>query len=131
MVEVVALLLLSAGVIAALAAGIVVQHRCILALEADRGDDLDRPGPTTEVIAIEIRNHADLAAERTGLARPIHRVAPRLIRSLVHNETLKLLRLELAEQGVDADVRLRRLPVRVAVRQTAVDADRSEEAPRC
>lgn len=112
------MLLISAVVVAVLAWVVVAQRR---ELDGSRGIP-------AEVITIEIHNHVELAAERTGLARPLHRVAPGLIRSLVHKETVKLLRRELADQGVDADVRLRRLSLTDQLRPSAADQHDELEA---
>ena len=115
------LVLLLGIAVVVLGAVLVAQRHRIHELEAElAGDaDPDRPAGTgrhrpDEVIAIHIRNHGDLAASRTSLARPLGRVAPGLLRSIVHRETLKELRTQLVAQGVDADVRLRRLPPRAA-----------------
>ena len=66
-------------------------------------------GDVAEVIAIEIRNHGEVAASRTSLAKPLAVLTPGLLRGIVHRETVKMMRVELAENGVDADVRLRRI----------------------
>lgn len=113
------MLLISAVVVAVLAWVVVALRRELDALATTDCDGSS--GVSAEVITIEIHNHVELAAERTGLARPLHRVAPGLIRSLVHKETVKLLRRELADQGVDADVRLRRLPLTDQIRPSATD----------
>ncbi len=107
MVWLVFVLLVACG---ALLAIVVRQHRQLASLEVElteiHGD------VTVEVIAIEIQNHLELAASRSPFARPLAMVTPGLLRGIVHRETLKMMRSELAENGVVADVRSRRVPVR-------------------
>lgn len=66
------------------------------------------PARQVEVIEIEIRNAVELAAARTPLARPLAWLSPGLLRSIVHRETVKLMREQMAANGVDAAVELRR-----------------------
>ncbi len=102
-----------------LVATVVLQHRRLAALDAEivemYGD------ATVEVIAIEIQNHLELAASRSPFARPLAMVTPGILKGIVHRETLKMMRSELAENGVVADVRSRRVPVRRT--PTSVDHD--------
>ncbi len=72
--------------------------------------DPDAPWhPPVEVIAVAIEDHVTLAATRSPLAKPLGRVAPGLLRGVVHREVVAQLRAELAAQGVEADVRVRRV----------------------
>jgi hypothetical protein len=86
---------------------VVAQQRRITSLRRALDDAVG--AEATEVITIEIRNHAELAASRSAFARPLAVLTPGLLRGIVHRETLKMMRVEMAENGVDADVRLRRL----------------------
>ncbi len=61
------------------------------------------------VVVVDVRNDADLAAQRTKLARALSAVAPGATRALVHREVVRQLRVQLEEQGVHADIRVRRL----------------------
>ncbi len=110
MVVLVAVLL---AVCMALAAVVLGQRRRIDALTAALtnavGDEV------AEVITIEIRNHAEVAASRSALAKPLALLTPGILRNIVHRETVKMMRSELADNGVDADVRLRRVGPRVPV----------------
>lgn len=85
----------------------VAQRRRIVELQRLLDDAVGADG--VEVIAIEIRNHGQLAASRSAFARPLAVLTPGLLRGIVHRETLKMMRSELAENGVEADVRLRRI----------------------
>ncbi len=76
---------------------------------------------TVEVITIEIQNHVELATSRSPFVRPLAMVTPGLLRSIVHRATLKMMRSQLAENGVVADVRSRRVPVQP--RTAPVDDD--------
>lgn len=107
----------------ALVVAVVVLRRRIVELEDALAEAVG--GDVAEVIAIEIRNHGAIAASRTSLARPLAVLTPGLLRGIVHRETVKMLRVELAENGVDADVRLRRIGPRTPVDPTtpALDDD--------
>ena len=100
----------------ALVVAVVVLRRRIVELEDALAEAVG--GDVAEVIAIEIRNHGAIAASRTSLARPLAVLTPGLLRGIVHRETVKMLRVELAENGVDADVRLRRIGLRPSVDPT-------------
>lgn len=116
-----ALIVVNVVVVLALVAGVVTLRRRVAALAAEPTIDATAPGGrasgetrSAEVIVIEITNHAAVASSRTLLARPVAALSPGLIRSIVNKETLRIMREQLADQGVVADVRLRRarLPVR-------------------
>lgn len=97
----------------ALIVAVVALRRRVAELERALGDAVG--GEPAEVIAIEIRNHGEVAANRTSLAKPLAVLTPGLLRGIVHRETVKMMRVELAENGVDADVRLRRIGPREPV----------------
>lgn len=97
----------------ALVVAVIALRRRIVELEESLSDAVG--GEPSEVIAIEIRNHGEVAASRTSLARPLALLTPGLLRGIVHRETVKMMRVELAENGVDADVRLRRIGPRTPV----------------
>ncbi len=62
-----------------------------------------------DAIVIVIRNHAEVAANRNPLARTLSLMSPALVRGLVHRETVSELRDRLEDEGIDADVRVRRV----------------------
>jgi hypothetical protein len=66
---------------------------------------LSNGGPR-RVITVEIRNPIELAGSRGWLARVAGSLAPGTTHRVVHDMVLKSLRRGLAEQQVDADVRL-------------------------
>ena len=109
-VAVVVLAVLAVG----LAAVAVRQHAELVDLRAR----VRLPGPSGssdtdhDAIVIVIHNHHDVAAGRTRLARGLSAVSPNLVRNLVHRETLREVRAQLEEQGIDADVRIRRVVAR-------------------
>lgn len=95
----------------ALTVALVGQRRRADALQRMLDDAVG--ADAAEVIAIQIRNHGEVAAGRSAFARPLAVLTPGLLRGIVHRETVKMMRAELADNGVDADVRLRRLsPIR-------------------
>lgn len=63
------------------------------------------PGPR-RVITIEILNPVELAGSRNRLAGIAGSLAPRTTHRVVHDMVVKSLRRQLAEQQVDADIRL-------------------------
>ena len=65
-----------------------------------------------DVVAIHIRNHDEIAAGRSALARPLAVLSPGLVRTLVHREVVRRMRLQLEDEGVVADVRVRRVVTR-------------------
>jgi hypothetical protein len=73
---------------------------------ADAGED--RAGRA--VVVVDVRNAHDLAARRTQFARALSLVAPGMTRSLVHREVIRQLKGELAQQGVLAQIQVRRWP---------------------
>lgn len=100
---VVALLVVVVLALGALCGGLWLQvHELRTRIGVVRDDEL-------EAIVVHVRNHDDLAAARNPWARGISLVSPALVRSLVHKEVVRELRERLAEQGVEADVRLRRV----------------------
>lgn len=58
------------------------------------------------VISIEILNPIELAALESQFAGPVSTVAPNLIRRIVYQKTAEILRAELIEKGVQADVKV-------------------------
>ena len=58
------------------------------------------------LISIEILNPIELAAQESEFAGPISTVAPNLIRRIVYQKTAEILRAELDEKGVQADVKV-------------------------
>ncbi|MEQ1438491.1 hypothetical protein AAG565_03940 [Fontimonas sp. SYSU GA230001] len=60
----------------------------------------------TAVISIEILNPIELAAQESEFAGPISTIAPNLIRRIVYQKTAAILRTELSEKGVQADVKV-------------------------
>lgn len=104
-------------VLAVLAAGFALlaahQHRQLVDLEARvRLPDANAPASTGDehdAIVIVIRNHHEVAAARTWLAAGLSALSPGLVRSLVHRETVRELRARLEAEGIDADVRVRRV----------------------
>ncbi len=58
------------------------------------------------LISIEILNPVDLASQESPLAGPLGRVAPGLIRKLVYQRAADMLRQQLGEHGVQAEVRI-------------------------
>lgn len=98
-----AIAVLNALIALVLAVLVIVQRREIRSLTSEESPG----GRRREVIAIEIRNHSQLATSRNFLAAPIAAVSPSLIRSIVHKETCRIVREEMVKHGVDADVRIR------------------------
>lgn len=96
------------GVVAVLGTVVVAQRNRIRTLEHDLGDPV--PARGDEVIVVRINNHAEIAASRVSLVRPVAKLVPSVIEAIVHREAVRLLRDELPVHGVDADVRLRRWP---------------------
>lgn len=58
------------------------------------------------VIGIEILNPIELAAKESSFAGPVGTVAPELIRRIVYQRTTEILRDELRQKGVQAEVTL-------------------------
>lgn len=58
------------------------------------------------LITIEILNPVELASQESPLAGPLGRVAPGLIRRLVYQRAAEMLRQQLGEHGVQAEVRI-------------------------
>lgn len=58
------------------------------------------------LISIEILNPVELAATESPFAGPIGTVAPELIRRIVYQRTAEILRDELRQKGVRAEVAL-------------------------
>jgi hypothetical protein len=58
------------------------------------------------LITIEILNPAELAATQSRFSGVAGGVAPGLIRKIVYDRTVQILREQLVAQGVQADVRL-------------------------
>lgn len=63
-------------------------------------------GGTRRLISIEILNAIELAGTRGRLASIAGAVAPGVTRRIVYDQTLKILRAQLIDQQVHADVRL-------------------------
>lgn len=97
-----------AGVAAVLAGVAVHQHAQLLDLRARV--PLPGAGATDgahDAIVVVIHNHHEVAAGRNRLARGLSALSPSLVRQLVHRETVRELREQLAAEGIDADVRVR------------------------
>jgi hypothetical protein len=60
----------------------------------------------TTLISIEILNPMELASQESPLAGPLGRIAPGLIRKLVYQRATDMLRQQLGEHGVQAEVRI-------------------------
>jgi predicted acyltransferase len=73
------------------------------ALPADAAPLLKSAGT---LISIEILNPVELASLESPLAGPLGRVAPSLIRKLVYQRAAEMLRQQLGEHGVQAEVRI-------------------------
>jgi hypothetical protein len=58
------------------------------------------------LISIEILNPVELASQESPLAGPLGQVAPGLIRRLVYQRAAEMLRQQLGEHGVQAEVRI-------------------------
>ncbi|CAM3770744.1 hypothetical protein [Smaragdicoccus niigatensis] len=58
------------------------------------------------VITIEILNPLELAASQVKIAGPAGSVAPELIRRQVYSQTVSILKDQLAQQGVEAEVQI-------------------------
>jgi hypothetical protein len=73
-------------------------------------DAAPRPAPssgaTRRVITIEILNPIELAGTRGRIAGIAGSLAPRITRRIVYDQAMKLVRRQLAEEHVVADVRL-------------------------
>lgn len=92
----------------------------VAALEERAGvvaDELDALPPelsrtfgtgTRHLISVEILNLFELAHRESVLTRPLTALTPRLLRDVVHRQIVGRVRQNLAEQGVQADVRLHR-----------------------
>ena len=73
------------------------------ALPADTAALLKNNGA---LISIEILNPVELASQESPLAGPLGQVAPGLIRKLVYQRAAEMLRQQLGEHGVQAEVRI-------------------------
>lgn len=85
----------------------------VAALEA-AGDDAPEDWETASATArrevvIEIRNVLELAQRENRAAGLLHRVRPSMLDRIVHEEFVKQLREQLADEGVDAVVQVRRV----------------------
>ena len=76
------------------------------ALPVDAAQLLDR---SDALITIEILNPVELASQESPLAGPLGRLAPGLIRKRVYQRAAEMLRRQLGEHGVQAEVRIRGL----------------------
>lgn len=110
----------------ALAVALVAQRRRTSVLQRLLDDAVG--AEAVDVIAIQIRNHGEVAASRSAFARPLAVLTPGLLRGIVHRETVKMMRTELAGNGVDADVRLRRLAPHPTVDPADPDLDADDGA---
>lgn len=72
----------------------------------DRTPSPPSSGTTRRLISIEILNAVELASTRGKLAGLAGSLAPGLTRRIVYDQTLKILREQLVDQQVRADVRL-------------------------
>lgn len=62
-------------------------------------------GGSTELISIEILNPMELAAQQSKLASTLGSLTPSLVRRIVHNEAIKIVRKQLEKHGAKAQVR--------------------------
>ncbi|MCW2779758.1 MAG: hypothetical protein JWR35_207 [Marmoricola sp.] len=60
------------------------------------------------LIVVEILNPLELAANKVRSARLVGGIAPRLVRKIVNEQAVKIVIEKLAEEGVQADVRIHR-----------------------
>lgn len=104
-VGVLAVLVVVLGVVAARQHSRLVDLRARVALPTTASNDSGEH----DAIVIVIRNHAEVAADRNPLARTLSVMSPGLVRGLVHRETVSELRTRLEAEGIDADVRVRRV----------------------
>lgn len=72
-------------------------------------DSLEGQSAAHDAIVVTIRNHAEVAADRNPLAPTLSLLSPALVRTIVHRQAVSELRAQLAEEGIDADVRVRRV----------------------
>jgi hypothetical protein len=61
------------------------------------------------VITVELLNLFELAHKENALTRPFTALTPRLLRDVVHKKIIGRVRESLSAQGVEADVRVRRV----------------------
>ncbi len=61
---------------------------------------------SSAVISIEILNPMELASKESPFAGPLGRLAPGLIRKIVYQRAADMLRQQLGEHGVQAEVRI-------------------------
>jgi hypothetical protein len=90
-----------------------VEHRApsrsvSAAIDAARGPELSSSA-TRRVITIEILNPIELAGTRGRLIGIAGSLAPGLTRRIVYDQTLRILKKQLGEQHVVADVRMHTL----------------------
>ena len=62
-------------------------------------------GGSTDLISIELLNPMELAAQQSKLASTLGSLTPSLVRRIVHNEAIKIVRRELEKYGAKAQVR--------------------------
>jgi hypothetical protein len=122
-VETVAVVLLVAGVLGMVVAGLViVRLRAEIRGLAERVEviarrvdalppDLSRVfgNEDRHIISVELLNLFELAHKETWVARPLSVLTPRLLRDLIHRHVVGRVRENLTAAGVDADVRLHRV----------------------
>ena len=87
---------------------LVEAEAAIEALRVELAADVVPPGP--HVITIEMRNISELAVQRSTIAWPLATFAPGVLRTIVLRQTVREMRTQMAAEGVDADVQIRRLP---------------------
>jgi hypothetical protein len=61
------------------------------------------------LISVELLNLFELAHRETWVARPLSVLTPRLLRDAIHRRLVGRVRENLADAGVEADVRLHRV----------------------
>lgn len=70
------------------------------------GSRLQLPDDERPVISLEILNPFEVAQQESNLAGPVIAVAPEIIRRIVYRRTSGILREQLKERGVQAQVRV-------------------------
>lgn len=110
MLILVVLLVLTNVVTAGVLVRVLLRPRDVPAPDPVAAAALTRATGARRLISIEILNPLELAAARGWLGGVAGSIAPGLTRRIVHDQTIRIVRQQLAEQQVVADVRLHALP---------------------